>query len=87
MAIIGVAGHELLLDDDGMTETTRSISELQNAEAAVAIVDAEDGDALQAELSVDVAGERVALHAIVLKRGEIPGNDGLRNGGIGGRRC
>ena len=39
---------------------------------------------MKSELGVDVAGERVALHAIVLERGEIPRDDCLRDGGIGG---
>src|SRR5579871_1638102 len=84
MAIVTIAGHEFLLDDDRMAKTPRGVPKLDHAEAAVTIVNAENRDALEAELGVDVAGERVALHAIVLERGEIPRDDCLGNGGISG---
>ena len=67
-----------------MTEAARGVFEFEYAKAAVAIVDAEQGDLLQADIGVDSAGEGVALYAIVLDGGEVPGNDGFGNGGIGG---
>ena len=67
-----------------MSETARGVFEFEYAKAAVAIVDAEQGDLLQADVGVDSAGEGVALDAIVLDGGEVPGNDGFGNGGIGG---
>ncbi len=60
------------------------VLELEDAEAAVAVVDAQQRDLLQSEVGVDPARERVALHAIVLNGGEIPGNDGFGNRGVGG---
>ena len=42
---------------------------LQDSKAAIAIVDAQECDPLQAEFCVDVARQRVSLHAIVLNIG------------------
>ena len=82
---IGIAGQEFLFDHDGMAETPRCIAKFRNSEASVAVVHAQKGDALESELGVDVPRERISLHAVVLKIGEVPGDDGFRNGRIGGR--
>ncbi len=78
------SGSVFLLDHYRMAETPRRVAKLDDSEAAVPFVDAQQRDPLQPEIAVDAAGEGVALHAVVLNRGENPGNDGLGNGGVGG---
>src|SRR5581483_932645 len=75
----------LLLDRDGMPQTRGGLPQLENAEAAVAIVDAQNRDPTQAEVGEHAACERIALHAIILERRQIPRNDGFGDGGVGGR--
>ena len=81
---IGVARHELLLDDDGMAEAARGVAELDDAEPAVAIVDAQDGDALQARVPCRCGAQACSTARDRPEVGEVPGDDGFRNGGIGG---
>ena len=82
---VGVAGHEFLLDHHWVAEPARCVAELDNSKTAVAIVHPQNRDPLQAELSVNVARQRVALHAVILDVGEVPGDGGFGDGGIGGR--
>src|SRR5579872_4915685 len=67
-----------------MSEAAGCIFELQHAEAAVTVIHTQNPDSLDAEFCVDMTGERVPLNAIVLNDGEVPGNAGLGNSGIGG---
>src|ERR1035438_8934930 len=83
-AEIRIAGQVFLLDHHRVPQPARGVFELEHAKAAVAVVDAQQGDLLQPDIAVDAARQRVALHTIVLDGGEIPGNDGFRNGGVGG---
>src|SRR6266581_1349588 len=65
-AEVHVARHELLLDHYRMAETAGRIAELDNSEAPVAVVHAQQGDALESKLCVNVTREGVALQAVVL---------------------
>ena len=62
------------------------LPELQHTEPAVAVVHAQQGHARQAQVRIDAPRQRIRLHAVVLNGGEIPRDDGFRNGGIGGGR-
>src|SRR5436305_1555007 len=84
MTKVGIPFQELLLDDDRMSEAAGSVAKLDDAKAAITIVDAQQCNPLQAEFAVDMPREAIALHSIILKIGEVPGNDGLRYGRIGG---
>ena len=81
---IGGSRKVLLFDGDRMAQAAGGVAELDDAEAAVAVVDAQERYPGQAEIGVDAPCQRVALDAVVLNGGEIPGNDGLGNGRIGG---
>src|SRR6185437_1068646 len=47
-----VAGQELLLDHDGMSEPYRRTAEFFRRHSAIAVVDAQKSDALEADLGV-----------------------------------
>ena len=68
----------------GMTKPARSVAEFRNSEAAVAVIHTKECHTLKPKFGVDVARERVALEAVVLNHGEVPGDDGLGDRGIGG---
>src|SRR5664279_6279781 len=79
MAEVRVSGHVLLLNDNGVAKAPRGIAQLHDAEAPIAVVDAKNADSLEANFSVDVAGEGEALDAVVLNIGEVPGNECFGN--------
>ena len=81
---IGGPGKVFLFDGYGMSQAAGGVPEFDDAEAAVAVVDAQQRDAGQAQIGVDAPGQRVTLDAVVLERGQIPGDDGLGNGRVGG---
>ena len=83
MTKIAIAAHELLLDHDWVAEAAGGVFKLQNSKAAIPIVDAEDCDPFKTEFCVNVPGERVSLHAIILNNSVVPGDDCLGNSGIG----
>jgi hypothetical protein len=55
MAEVGIARHEFLFDYHGMTEAAGGIAKFEHTEAAITIVDTQNGDALEAEFGIDVA--------------------------------
>src|ERR1019366_7268147 len=60
------------------------VPEFDDAEPAVTVVDAQQRDLGQTQIGVDAPGQRVPLHAVVLERAQIPGDDGLGNGRVRG---
>jgi hypothetical protein len=62
-----VAGHEFLFDDHGVAEALGSVTEFGHTHAAVAVVDAQNPDAPEAELGINAVRESVALDAVVLQ--------------------
>src|SRR5436309_11914653 len=80
MTKIDISFQKLLLDDDRMPQAAGGVAKLHDAKAAIAIVDPQQCNPLQAEFAVDMPREGVALHSIILKIGEVPGNDGFWDG-------
>ena len=58
-AEIGIAGHEFLFDHDRMAEAPGCIAEFQYAESAVAVIDAQNGDALADRVQCKCGGASV----------------------------
>src|SRR5215468_7726995 len=85
MAEIGVATHELLLDDNRMAQTAGGVFEFENTETSIPVINAQERNALYAKFGVDVAGQGVSLNAVVLNDRVVPGDDCFWNRGIG--RC
>ena len=60
------------------------VPEFDDTKPAVAIVDAQERDPGHADIGIDSAGKGVSLDPVILNGGQVPGNDGFGNGGIGG---
>jgi hypothetical protein len=83
MAEVAVTNHELLFDHYRMPKATGGVAKFEHSETSVAIIHPQDRDVLQPQFCIDMSRQRISLHAIVLKIGEVPRNAGFRNRGIG----
>src|SRR3954454_17850225 len=83
VAEIGVARTVFLFDDDGVPDSAGGVTEIEDPEAAGAVLDPKKCDALETKFGIVVSRERLYLHAIVLDIRVVPRDDRFRDGGIG----
>ena len=80
---VRVAGHELLLDHDRVTQSDGCVPELRRGHSPISVVQSQQCDTLQTKIGIDMARQRISLHAVVLQISEVPRNISLGNGWIG----
>src|ERR1035437_6874908 len=74
LGIFLVAAFTDLLDGY-LARRWKQVFEFKDTEPAVTVVHAQQGDPGQTQIRIDASGQRVRLDAVVLDRGQIPGDD------------